>query len=83
MRTGRVWSALLISLLIAGVAATPAPAQPAGRLLVGLVAEPVNLDPPQVTDLCGIGSWGGQRLSMGDYVTEMGATMGATAAGAC
>ena len=26
-------------------------AQPAGTLLVGLVAEPVNLDPPQVTDL--------------------------------
>ena len=29
----------------------PAEAQPAGTLLVGLVAEPVNLDPPQVTDL--------------------------------
>jgi peptide/nickel transport system substrate-binding protein len=29
----------------------PAAAQPAGTLLVGLVAEPVNLDPPQVTDL--------------------------------
>ena len=28
-----------------------AAAQPAGTLLVGLVAEPVNLDPPQVTDL--------------------------------
>ena len=28
-----------------------AAAQPAGNLLVGLVAEPVNLDPPQVTDL--------------------------------
>src|SRR5881409_3903934 len=26
-------------------------AQPAGTLVVGLVAEPVNLDPPQVTDL--------------------------------
>jgi peptide/nickel transport system substrate-binding protein len=29
----------------------PAAAQPAGTLLVGLVAEPVNLDPAQVTDL--------------------------------
>ena len=31
--------------------AAPAQAQPAGTLLVGLVAEPVNLDPAQVTDL--------------------------------
>jgi peptide/nickel transport system substrate-binding protein len=29
----------------------PAAAQPAGTLVVGLVAEPVNLDPAQVTDL--------------------------------
>ena len=29
----------------------PVAAQPAGTLVVGLVAEPVNLDPPQVTDL--------------------------------
>jgi peptide/nickel transport system substrate-binding protein len=29
----------------------PIAAQPAGTLVVGLVAEPVNLDPPQVTDL--------------------------------
>jgi peptide/nickel transport system substrate-binding protein len=29
----------------------PVTAQPAGTLVVGLVAEPVNLDPPQVTDL--------------------------------
>src|SRR5687768_1382660 len=31
--------------------AGPAAAQPAGTLVVGLVAEPVNLDPAQVTDL--------------------------------
>ena len=37
-------------LAMAGGLGTAA-AQPAGTLLVGLVAEPVNLDPPQVTDL--------------------------------
>jgi peptide/nickel transport system substrate-binding protein len=37
----------LLTLLVAG----PAAAQPAGTLVVGLVAEPVNLDPAQVTDL--------------------------------
>jgi len=31
----------------------------------------------------GIGAWGGQCLSMGDYVTGMGATRGAPAAGGC
>jgi len=31
--------------------------------------------------LCGSGSWGGQRPSMGDYVTGPGAPRGATAAG--
>ena len=30
---------------------------------------------------CGIGSWGGRCLSMGDYVTGPGATRGAPAAG--
>ncbi len=30
---------------------------------------------------CGIGSWGGWCLSMGDYVTGLGAARGATAAG--
>ena len=34
-----------------GLGESPAAAQPAGTLVVGLVAEPVNLDPPQVTDL--------------------------------
>jgi len=38
--------ALTLGLLAAAVGA-----QPAGTLLVGLVAEPVNLDPAQVTDL--------------------------------
>src|SRR5712692_11779507 len=38
--------ALALGLLTSAVAA-----QPAGTLVVGLVAEPVNLDPPQVTDL--------------------------------
>jgi peptide/nickel transport system substrate-binding protein len=42
--------ALLTLILALGVAA-PAVAQPAGTLVVGLVAEPVNLDPAQVTDL--------------------------------
>src|SRR5882724_2059231 len=37
-------------LAVAGALGTAA-AQPAGTLLVGLVAEPVNLDPAQVTDL--------------------------------
>ena len=32
---------------------------------------------------CGIGSWGGRWLSMGDYVTGPGAARGATAAGGC
>jgi len=42
--------ALLTLILALGVPA-PAVAQPAGTLVVGLVAEPVNLDPAQVTDL--------------------------------
>ena len=37
---------MALALWVASVAA-----QPAGTLVVGLVAEPVNLDPPQVTDL--------------------------------
>jgi peptide/nickel transport system substrate-binding protein len=40
---------LIIALALA--LATPAAAQPARTLVVGLVAEPVNLDPAQVTDL--------------------------------
>jgi len=42
----------IIALTMAlGLWAAPIAAQPAGTLVVGLVAEPVNLDPPQVTDL--------------------------------
>jgi len=44
--TSIVAAALALSVCAAGVAA-----QPTGTLLVGLVAEPVNLDPAQVTDL--------------------------------
>src|SRR5262249_59559245 len=39
------WAGLL------GGPAAPAAAQPGGTLVAALVAEPVNLDPPQVTDL--------------------------------
>ena len=50
MRRMTVWVALVILLL--GIAAPElATAQPAGTIVVGLVAEPVNLDPAQVTDL--------------------------------
>ena len=40
---------LIVAVMLA--LAAPATAQPAGTLVVGLVAEPVNLDPAQVTDL--------------------------------
>jgi peptide/nickel transport system substrate-binding protein len=49
MRDGKVWIAA--SLLILGLGtARPTAAQPAGTLIVGAVAEPVNLDAAQVTD---------------------------------
>src|SRR6266536_4766953 len=54
MRCGRRWSGIMllrIGLFTVAAPAAPAAAQPAGTLVVGLVAEPVNLDPPQVTDL--------------------------------
>src|SRR5947209_9497234 len=45
----------IVVILVAWLALLSAPAssaaQPAGTLVVGLVAEPVNLDPAQVTDL--------------------------------
>jgi len=44
------WLAL-IAVIVGLAGAPPALAQPAGTLVVGLVAEPVNLDPAQVTDL--------------------------------
>src|SRR6266568_5106706 len=50
MSVTTAWLAL-VALTIGPGMAIPAAAQPAGTLVVGLVAEPVNLDPPQVTDL--------------------------------
>src|SRR5687767_13983885 len=47
MKITVILAALLAVLSAAGLVA----AQPAGTLVVGLVAEPVNLDPAQVTDL--------------------------------
>jgi peptide/nickel transport system substrate-binding protein len=44
------WTLGLVLCLLAALV-VPAFAQPAGTLVVGLVAEPVNLDPAQVTDL--------------------------------
>jgi len=44
------WLAV-VTLLVGAGAPRPVAAQPAGTLVVGLVAEPVNLDPAQVTDL--------------------------------
>jgi hypothetical protein len=41
---------LAVVAFVVNVSTRPA-AQPAGTLVVGLVAEPVNLDPAQVTDL--------------------------------
>jgi peptide/nickel transport system substrate-binding protein len=52
MRLGRLWSSLALALLVMLTAgASIAPAQSASTLVVGLVAEPVGLDPAQVTDL--------------------------------
>src|SRR3989440_11960069 len=50
MRMLAAWLAV-VTLLVGAGAPRPAAAQPAGTLVVGLVAEPVNLDPAQVTDL--------------------------------
>jgi peptide/nickel transport system substrate-binding protein len=48
----RLRSAIALALIgLLAMSAAPAAAQPAGTLVVALVAEPVNLDPPQVTDL--------------------------------
>ena len=50
--TARCSFSVLAALSLAlGLLAASAQAQPAGTLLVGLDAEPVNLDPAQVTDL--------------------------------
>src|SRR5438477_11251109 len=50
MRMLAAWLAV-VTLLVGAGAPRPVAAQPAGTLVVGLVAEPVNLDPAQVTDL--------------------------------
>src|SRR5260370_18386037 len=52
MRLGRRWSGLTVAVLLLLVAgAGPSHSQPTNTLVVGLVAEPVALDPAQVTDL--------------------------------
>jgi len=51
MRARRTRVSTIVLALALSLAAFPVAAQPAGTLLVGLVAEPVNLDPAQVTDL--------------------------------
>src|SRR5262245_33207101 len=51
MSKGAAWLSILAVMLFLGGAMAPAIAQPPGTLVVGLVAEPVNLDPAQVTDL--------------------------------
>src|SRR5437773_7527840 len=48
MRMSMAWLVLAVVFLASGALVA---AQPAGILVVGLVAEPVNLDPAQVTDL--------------------------------
>jgi peptide/nickel transport system substrate-binding protein len=50
MSVATAWLAV-VAVLIGLAGAPPAAAQPLGTLVVGLVAEPVNLDPAQVTDL--------------------------------
>jgi peptide/nickel transport system substrate-binding protein len=51
MTLATTWLVLLPVLIGFVALGAPATAQPAGTLVVGLVAEPVNLDPAQVTDL--------------------------------
>ena len=51
MRVGTLARLILVAIIGLLGPALPASAQPAGTLVVGLVAEPVNLDPAQVTDL--------------------------------
>ncbi len=51
MRARRSWIVTIAAILALTIAGGPVPAQPAKTLVVGLVAEPVNLDPAQVTDV--------------------------------
>src|SRR5499426_3079233 len=50
MKIGRLLALALLLPLALALGGGSAIAQPAGTLVVGLVAEPVNLDPAQVTD---------------------------------
>src|ERR1700716_1898066 len=51
MRMAAMVRALVVAMIGLVGSAVPASAQPAGTLVVRLVAQPVNLDPAQVTDL--------------------------------
>src|SRR5712692_5616466 len=52
MRLGTRWSCVALAVLVLlAVGVSTGPAQPVNTLVVGLVAEPVALDPAQVTDL--------------------------------
>jgi len=51
MTKGRALASIITITVALSLWTVPVGAQPAGTLVVGLVAEPVNLDPPQVTDL--------------------------------
>src|SRR5947209_6668424 len=51
MSVARAWLAAVAVVVGLGGLTMPAVAQPGGTRVVGLVAEPVNLDPAQVTDL--------------------------------
>ena len=62
MKAAAVWRALVVVIVALLGPAFSVSAQPAGTLVVGLVAEPVNLDPAQVTDLNS--SRVGRRTSM-------------------
>ena len=54
---------------------------PLSAIVAALVAGAAEAAKP--TTVCAIGPWGGQRLSRGGHVTEMGAAREATAAGGC
>ena len=51
MTPSRALASIIAVTMALALWVAPVAAQPAGTLVVGLVAEPVNLDPPQVTDL--------------------------------
>src|SRR5438477_12290866 len=51
MTPSRALASIIAVTMALALWVAPVAAQPAGTLVVGLVAEPVALDPPQVTDL--------------------------------